>query len=438
MPQVLDKCVSEMMADWAKDPSKKPKANKATGKPVKTSADLKSVAFAICQKSLKLHNEQVADMETGGGPALVAVAVTAKPHLRQRGNEISLTTIDGKEVVRVPIFQKSINKHPNGTLIFDDGFIDKMIENHKNKVTDYNVALDFRHDEKMGALAFLDADDGGWLAREGNWLVAYGPPADEEAKKVINSRKWRYASAEFYKNYKSNQLQKLSTETLEKVELEDILSMEDFTMPKQIKVGEYTVNINEDGGVLALGESDVSTLEKVALEFGQGKDALAKVSTLEARVRELEGHTEPELPAEAKVKLEAMQGELAKLQAERDAEKAQRTREQVAVALEKARNYKDANGNAHDPVFLNLIEKGMLLQEFERGEEKISLEAKADAPAIVSYLRKLFTVMLETCPGTMPATGHTEGSEEPLGQKPLPNYSEDELKAALEEFHKNF
>ena len=438
MPQKIDDCVSGMMADWAKDPSKKPKTNKATGKPVSSAADMKSVAIAICQKSLKLHNEQVAEMETGGGPALVAAAITAKPHLRQRGDDMEIKIVErnGIKLVRVPLFRKGIYRHPNGTLLFDDGFIDRMIENHKAKVTDYPPILDFRHDEKMGALAFLDPDDGGFLEREDDKLIAYGPPTDESAEKVINSRKWRFASAEFYKNYKSNLMQKLSAETLEEIQPIDILEV--MKMPKQIKVGEYTVNINEDGGVLALGESDVSTLEKVALEFGQGKDAMAKVVTLEARVRELEGHTEPELPAEAKIKLEAMQGELAKLQAEREAEKAQRTREQVAVALEKARNYKDANGNAHAPVFLNLIEKGMLLQEFESGDDKIALEAKADNVAVVSYYRKLLKVMLETCPGALPATGKTEGSEEQLGEKPLPSFTEDELKAELEAFHKNY
>ena len=435
MPAALDSCVSGLLADWNKDPSKKPKSNRSTGKPVKSHEDLKSVAFAICTKSLKLHDAQTQEMQDGGGPALVSAAVTAQPHLRQRGvdMEISIVEENGVKLARVPLFRKGVYRHPNGTLLFDDGFIDKMIENHEKKVTDYPPILNFRHTEKEGALAFLDVDDGGRLVREGDKLVAYGPLTDDEAEKIIKSRKWRFASAEFYKNYRSNLMQKLSAETLERIELEELLEEK---MPKQIKLGETVLNLNEDDGVFALGDTDVAALEKLSLEFGKFTAALEKVETLTARVKELEGQSEPELPPEAKIKLEAMQTKLAAIEAERDAEKAQRLREQVAMTLEKAKTYRDPNGNAHAAVFLNLAEKGLLAEPFEREGEKFTLEANADVAAVLSHYRNLIKVMLETCPGALPATGKTEGSEVRLGQAPVDTPTKEELEEAWKELDK--
>ena len=97
MPQKLDACVKELRQKWSSDPESMPK--------LRNGQDEESAAFAICRATLKLEEEQSIQLEGGLGPAIVAVAATSKPHLRQRGNEIKIVNRDGKELVEVPIFR---------------------------------------------------------------------------------------------------------------------------------------------------------------------------------------------------------------------------------------------------------------------------------------------------------------------------------------------
>jgi hypothetical protein len=429
LPAALDACVSKLLAKWKSDPDSRPKLKKGQ--------DLEGAAWGICRSTLKMEEDQKILLE-GVGPALIAVAATAKPHLRQRGREIRLVKRNGQELVEVPLFSQGIFKHPQGKLIFNDDFFQRMKTNHEARVTDYNVHLDFRHSDVQGALAFLDADDGGFMEIRDGWLFAYGPPTDEKSKEIIRSRKWRFSSPEFYPNYESNLVQRLSADDLDEMSQEDILAesqvskTEVRTMPRELKFGDVVITLNEaDGGAFTLDQTGldklISASKAVEAVVKAGED---KVRQLEAKVVELTPKTEPELPEIYRVRLEQLETEAKEL-------RAQRLREQVALTMEKARNYLDDNGRGHSPVLLELCQKALALESFNDGSEPVKLES-TDDEGLVKYFRNFIRVLLETVPGQMLKQAKTEGSETPLALETGKNghYTEDELKAELENFKK--
>lgn len=351
------------------------------------------------------------------GPALVAVAVTAKPHLRQRGKEIRMVEIDGKRLVEVPLYKKGIYrpKGDSGPIVFNDLFVKRMVDNHQKKVTDYNVHLDFRHDEKIGALAFLDPDDGGWLeTKDDGWLYAYGPPTDDTAVDIINSRKWRYASPEFAPNYESNFVQKLSSDDLTEISIENLVETEEV-MPKVLTLGPKAITLEGE-----VQDGQVSEIEAAY------KEVADKVTALEAEVKKLTPDPEPQLPEPYRLRLEALEAENRQLERERRDEK-------VNLVLEKARNHRDGRGYGHDKVFLDLVETALRLKDYEQDGLTIKLEDGGKIESLVKFYNNVFTTLLEKCPGTVPLKGQTQGSEVRL-ESGNGHYTPEELEKAQSDF----
>jgi len=405
------------------------------GKPM----DDKSMAFAMCQASLKLEESQDGLFEEGFGPTLTAAAVTAKPHLPQRGKEIKLVEIDGKKYVEVPLLRKGIYRHPKGKLVFSDRFINRMVENHANKVTDYPVHLDFRHSDTQGSLAFLDPEDGGWLEyKPDGWLYGYGVPADKQAEQIIESRKWRFASPEFWTNYKSNLVSyKLSADELRPVDESELL---EEIMEKTITFGDVVIKLEGADGAYTLDGEGVSALDKLVAKFDElaklaqeVEQLKAKVGTLTQEKAELEKKVvteeEPEIPEPLRLRLEALERRNAELEQTR-------LRDQVALTISQAEQYIDSEGRGHSPVFLELVRKGLLLEAFDGANGAIQLEAQTDA-GVTSYYRNLLKRMTEIVPGQMPKdgkTGHEESPDFQLSVDRRYSYTEDELKQAIEAF----
>ena len=434
MPKELEDCVKKLLAKWKEKPVSQPK--------LKEGQDLKSAAYGICQSTSKMEEDQEILLE-GVGPALVAAAVTAKPHLRQRGHEIKIVERDGQKLVQVPLFRQGIYRHPKGKLVLNQKFFNRIIENHEKKVTDYPVHLDFRHTDSMGALAFLDAADGGFLEVNEGWLTAYGPPVDEKAEEVINSRKWRYASAEFAPDYESNLVQKLSTEHLSEMSQNDILdgyqaNME-VTMPEELTFGDVKVTLEEaeDGESFVLTQDALTSITDVytAVEKagGENADKVVKLEeqivTLEAQVKELAPEPDPEIPEAVRLQLEAHQVELKEL-------RQQRLKERIALALERARAYEDDKGNKHSPVLLEMCEKALALKPIGEGDDVIKLES-ADQEGAENYLRNFIRILLETIPGQMPGESRTNSDERRLEtDEEQSHYTEEEFDEALKELEK--
>lgn len=310
------------------------------------------------------------------GTTLVAVAATSKPHLRQRGADITLIEKDGKEMVRVPVARKGVYKHklaPDGKLVLGDKEFDKMIENFDKEVTDFNVSLDLRHTDEKGALALLDKADGGQLVKEGDWLVAYGYPTRQHAKDLIQSKSFRYASAEIHPNYDSNLVHQLSSDDLEIYELEE-----------------------EKGKTM----SDVTI----------SQEEYDRLKALEAKVVKLEANQKPEeieIPEAFRLELETLKNE---------AKEAKRAilKSNVALAVSEMRNFRDDQGRGHSEAFINTVSALLLGEPVGEGEETIKLEATSSpitAEQVATYYRQGLLRLAKTTPGQVNMTTKTVPDE---------------------------
>lgn len=351
------------------------------------------------------------------GPALVAVAVTAKPHLRQRGQEIKIVERNGEKLVEVPLFKKGIYrpKGDSGPIIFNDAFVNRMVKNHNERVTDYNVHLDFRHSDKVGALAFLDPDDGGFLEVKGDWLYAYGKPIDDEATSIINSRKWRYASPEFAPNYESNFVQKLSADDLNEISIEDLVDQTEEFMTKKLTLGTKVIVLEGE-----VQDGQVTEIEAAYKELAD------KATSLEAKVTELTPDPEPQLPEAARVRLEA-------LEAENKLIKQERINDQINLVLERARSHKDGRGYGHDKVFLDLVEAALKRTNYEQDGLVIKLEGDGKTVDLVGFYNSILMTMLEKCPGTVPVKANTRADDVRL-ESDNGHYTPEELTEATTKF----
>ncbi len=146
----------------------------------------------------------------GFGPTIIRVAATNEPHIRLKDNPITVVERDGEKLVRIPLLFKGEFSHPSGTLVFDNAFFDTVIKNHNNEVWD--AAPYFRKGHtRSEALAWFDASSGGCIVAEGNLLVGYVKPVDDEALKNFETGRYRYASIDLHTDYQSNVLKELET-----------------------------------------------------------------------------------------------------------------------------------------------------------------------------------------------------------------------------------
>lgn len=330
------------------------------------------------------------------GAALIAVAATNKPHLPQRGGEITIVEKDGHAIVRVPVARRGVYRHPLGKIKFTQDTFNQMIENHQRKVVDNPVHLDLRHNDTEGALAWLDPDDGGYLTMEGDWLVAYGPPTDDKAVELIKSKRYRFSSAEFTPDYRSNLLQKLSADEM------DYIGETEVRLMKITVAGiEFEVQEADSGLVLSQEQLDkINTAVKA-----KDDDMAAKVEQLEARATDaetkllkLEADAEPELPEAYRLRLESLEAENTRLADERE-------RERVAFTLEQAASRR-VNGHGIDEATINHFKQMLMLTP----DETIKLEDKTSARSVVNYYRGMLRkYLLEIHQPVVPMQPNTDG-----------------------------
>jgi hypothetical protein len=378
----------------------------------------------------KLEQDQDKVMLEGVGPALIAVAITSKPHLDQRSaNEaskrIQVVKEGDKKLVKVPLFKKALYRHPKGDLSFNDKFINRLVSNFQNKVTGKPVYLDFRHGDQYGVLAYLDPEDGGRIEMgQDNWLYAYGEPTVDNIEQMV--KQWPHASVEFATDYESNFVQKLSADDLTEISIEKLLEnlveqTEEF-MTKKLTLGTKVITLEGE-----VQDGQVTEIETAYKELSD------KVTSLEAKVVELTPEPEPKLPEPIRLRLEALETENKKLEQERINDK-------VNLVLEKARTHKDSRGYVHDKVFLELVEAGLKHQAYEQDGVVIKLEASdGDKPKLgdlVNFYNTILMTMLEKVPGTVPTQGKTNADDIKL-EGSNGHFTEDELKEAVGSFWKD-
>jgi TolA-binding protein len=420
------------------------KIEKCHGSSEKAKAHMKALYASVDDAKLEIESIQ---LDGGAGTTLVAVGATNKPHLRQRGAEISITE-DGE--VRVPIARRGVYRHPQGPIIFSDPVFENMIKNHANRVTDYPVHLDLRHKDTEGALALLDAEDGGRLVKEDGWLVAYGKPTDEQAVRLIKSKRYRFASAEFKHDYRSNVVRWLSDD-LEELDDKEVIAevvqhkaiilknkltkvMEE-KMTLELKFGNKVFKLEGDENGYILTSEDVTQITEVVeamtnaanetsqkleaanTEIGQLKE---RTSSLQKEIDELRPEPEVKIPEAFRLQLEAQAEEI-------DALKRQQFLDRAGLIMKKA----EVKG--FDKPTLDLISAGLRLEEFQVGERNITLEEGDNGAGLRNYYANLISAFVDTIPAVVPTQRTTQGSDVRLEAGGLDGISEEDLmKAAAE------
>lgn len=364
-------------------------------------------------------------MLESAGAALIAVAATNKPHLPQRGGEITVIERDGEPPkVRIPIARRGVYRHPRGKIKFTQQIFDQMIENHLRKVTDNPVHLDLRHKDTEGALAWLDPDDGGYLTMEGDWLVGYGPATDERAVDLIKSKRYRFSSAEFTPDYRSNLVERLSADDM------TYLGETEVTLMKFTVAGiEFEVQ-EADGGLTLTKEQLDKINSAVKSKADAEAAALAKVEALEQakadaekKLLEYQKEDEPAIPEAFKLRLEA-------LEAERDALEAERETERVAFTLEQAKQRR-VDGRGIDEGTLTFFKKVMLLE----GDETVKLEDASNPRDMVRYMRGMLKkYLLEVHQPVVPMETKTNGDEDVTKLESTTDITEEMLQEKIKSF----
>lgn len=398
----------------------------------------------------------------GVGWTLLGVAMTSMPHLRQRGHEIEMS---GDEV-KVPIYRLGIYWHPfapNGQLVFDELATAQMIENYNRSVTDYNVSLNKSHYDDDGSIAFLDKQDGGRLNLEDSWLVAYGPPVDDAAIEMVNSKKWRYASGEFSLDYTSNLLyefsrqhpgQELSLGEVEKpprIYLKDAVRYQptakkiwSASMKKRkIQIGDFVLEVAE-GEPIHLTDEHVNTL------VAQAQHDAESITQLTGRVEELEQenvelrNTAPQdemagWPEAAKQAVLAMRQQAEETTALQRQQAEEFRLQNIALVVSNAESRMD-NGRQLSPILIQLCQAGMTLSGFADSETSVKLTNSNNLDALQKYHDSIYKLILQRTPGQVPSD---DGDDDDIhltspienGHGPR-NYTSEEFEAAKQKYMK--
>lgn len=393
MPAAVDACVDKLLAKWKSKPDSRPQS--------KEGQNAKSQAFAICNAAQKAEAEIESVMLEGIGPVLAGVAVTNRPFLPLP--PMSIVERDGQTLVRVPTLIAGRFKHPKyGKLVYTPEVFERLIKNEEDGHNHHGVSVDARHLPKLGALAWLSKryggagfqvetdDDGRKL------LVGYGPPAGEQAEKLLREGQFKFASVDMWPDFKSSVEEILSTDELQTLSLEELLT-EEGEMPKEFPAKQ------EDGTVL-LSEEQFAKFEGIEKLEGQVTDLTAKLEEAQAKIQQLE-KPEPrdEMPEEFRQLLEKRDLEVAAMQRRLLAA-------EVRAVIADAQTYRDSSGRAHSPVLLEWAENVLQGNPVGPEDEPIRLEAGGSE----KYFFEAVNWLLANVPGQVPMDSVTEGDEQRL------------------------
>lgn len=424
MPQILENCVSQLKAQWKKDPKSRPI-------PKDPKQDVESQAFAICtarlKKAGKLSNTEYAlllaesgdgdmagrialledlgherqdaarmalsDRESGRakvngyGPALVGLTLTIKPFIKRQEMATVIEAEDGSETLRIPLMRKGAWRHPvYGVLKFDDNFFSSLTTNFERDVVGQQIPI-----KGLGHKP-AEQEAVGWvknLELDGDSFVVYGEPTGERGVDLVKSKKMPYASAEFVFDYRDSELRTLSFEGLEEIEDEDE-GVYEFSQAELDYIDE--IESREQEGNMPDKTEDVRTI------------SLEEYEQLQTRLQTLEEMENRFVTLQAQ--LEDRDERIAELENVNEAA-------MVAAIVERARNYRDSEGRGHSAVFLNAIEAALTMSEINHGDEVVVQlsDEEVGVDTVRSYFRDFVRYLADNLPGTVPMDGATEGED---------------------------
>jgi hypothetical protein len=348
-PQVVESCVSSLLEKWHKTPSEKPKRDKA-GKEIKTPAELRAVAWAICQASQKESKKQELKQELDvlldfPNPVIVGIAATNRPHIMGL-QPVSVIDRDGKQMVKVPLLLFGKWKYGEGILDFDDAAIEKMVKNFKDGRAGHDVAFDCRHLPELGALGWARDFDTEQRPDGKKQFNAYVEPT-LKGKETVEEGRFRYASVEFHPNFQDRSIS-MSTDNV----------IEEF-QGKEFSMGE-----NQEEGTLL-----VATPDQVSLEVERMKT-------------EMEAY---------RVQLSQATGIIRTLESALG-------RQHAEAIVAQAKGYRDKDQRAHGKVFIDWLQT-VLLGDVLADTIKLENDSVGNVHA---YYRKAAAWLSANMPGVVP------------------------------------
>jgi hypothetical protein len=357
MPAVVDKCVSDLMAKWKKDPSKRPA-------PRKKGQTEKDQAWAICTAA---HNKAVKNalelmLEGDGfGPTFIGAAATNRPYIPQLKPTKVVEGEDGEKSFLVHLANAGQFNHPlSGMFVLNRAVFSTMSSNFKAGVIGQDAAYDARHKPELGALGWFEDLMVGDEIGEGQnefWGKVKPTPAGIEN---VASGQFRYSSMEFHRNYKRDDVV---------LDLEEVT--DDFCLVLEMEEKEPEENMPED----------TVSLE----EFREMQDQLAELK----KARE-DAESAAEAAQERAVTLEREAMETS-----------------VASIVELAKTRRDDEGNGLPRQLIDWVSKFLKFEDFGKdGTIKLSDD---DRPSLeyMKYAIGAVRQLLLEMPGSVPAERRT-------------------------------
>lgn len=419
MPAALDACLERVLADWKTHPEKAPKKDKG-GKPLDTPEKRRSVAYAICTKSLQRAGKMsyddeafyLADEVEFEKPVWTGFAFTNKPHIMGL-DKMSFVDREGKpwteesgeeRLLKVPLLILGKWRHRMGILNFTKEFVKRLEENFRAGLAGQDIPGDAKHKDIVGSVAWAT----GKFIFETNargqeqWSAIVEPT--EPGADLVEKKIFKYGSIEFHPKFKSR--------------------MEPAALSADGIVAAW------DADCIVCQEIDWTEFYKEG-DMPEGTDTQGNDQDQEApQVVELS-------------EFEAVKAQLAKAQTDlaRQTEEAVRYRSQawdqsVKRVLLEAENRKDDQGRALPTVFLEFLRDTLHMEEFEFavGDDKqvIKLEADSqDVQAIHRYYRSRIVQLARDLPGYVPM--ETLDHSDPDKKRPVQMGQEEQSELNLTE-----
>jgi len=351
MPAALDSCVESLLTKWDKDPSSRPTPKKdEEGKP----QDAKSQATAICQSSQKKDEpkketppstSKKEELEWNN-PTITGMALTNRPHIKGL-DPISWIQEGGKKLLKVPLLILGKWSHPTGVLNFSKETIDRMVANFKDRLVGHDISIDAKHLPEIGAVGWTERFDSEVRA-DGKTQFFAVAEATAAGAKIVDEKRYRYASLEFHTNWEHPLRAALSTDELAPF-------TEEAIMPNE----------------------NVISLEAQLDEANKSQRDLQEALRLEEEKRS---------------KLEERLVVLEK----------QNYRQSVDSILLKAEAYRDEKNRGHSKTILDWARDVFLEESIGEDDTAIELEDRMDTGQVRSYYRRAIARLLEILPGAVP------------------------------------
>lgn len=388
MPEKLDSCVRDVLKRWKENPGKRPKG-------AKTDKDLRSSAFAICQKSIgscyQTSEDDVdifleASGDGGHGPLLAGVAALNDPHLSHL-RQLEVVVRDGKEFIKAHILRFGVFRHPkapDGKLIINQTLYDKLASNFKNNVFGRKLILDDAHMPNRDS--YGDVTE---LEQQGGDLFAWVDPTPVGLNAVKNRLK-NYASSWIYMKWRGNEVKMSSADFVE----EDIMEM---ALEEAERYTEATIMGDKDKVTPVTKE----TPDMVQLSQADHDAMLAAVKT----VGELEKKYELELKtisdgaAERETKLQ-QQIDTIEL---RSREQTEQLRLERIDMLAESWTRPDEMGGMLPKQVADLARVALRGDSLGEGDGAITLSADSSTDQVHGYYRQVVERLVKAVPRVVPA-----------------------------------